>query len=162
VNIGGTMTNVNIIEAGITAFTRDITIGGTTISEEIQKGLSIGFNEAEKLKLGVLFDNYTKADVLPHVVKGLGKVAEEVRKTIELFDKTADHKVTRVYISGGTSLMEGIEKALHDHLGLPVEHMDVLRNITYNDKQFDANYVEMVSAMGAVSIGLAIRMVNDK
>ena len=52
VNIGAQVVNINVIENGIPAFTRDITTGGNQYTEEIQKSLSISFEEAERIKLG--------------------------------------------------------------------------------------------------------------
>jgi type IV pilus assembly protein PilM len=52
VNIGANSINVNILEKGVTAFTRDISIGGSQFTEEIQKQLNVSFDEAEALKLG--------------------------------------------------------------------------------------------------------------
>ena len=52
VNIGAQVVNINIISNGVPAFTRDITTAGNQYTEEIQKALSISFEEAERIKLG--------------------------------------------------------------------------------------------------------------
>jgi len=52
VNIGAQTVNINIVQNGVPAFTRDITTGGNQYTEEIQKALSISFEEAERIKIG--------------------------------------------------------------------------------------------------------------
>ena len=52
VNIGASVININVLADGTTAFTRDISMGGNQFTEEIQKQLSVSYDEAEALKLG--------------------------------------------------------------------------------------------------------------
>jgi type IV pilus assembly protein PilM len=47
VNIGAQVVNINVLRNGIPAFTRDIMTGGAQYTEEIQKALSVSFDEAE-------------------------------------------------------------------------------------------------------------------
>ncbi|MEL6548055.1 MAG: type IV pilus assembly protein PilM, partial [Myxococcota bacterium] len=52
VNVGASKTNINIVSRGVSSFTRDLTIGGNAVTEEIQKQMHVSFDEAEALKLG--------------------------------------------------------------------------------------------------------------
>ena len=52
VNLGAQVVNISIISGGVPCFTRDITTAGNQYTEEIQKALSISFDEAERIKLG--------------------------------------------------------------------------------------------------------------
>lgn len=49
-NIGATITSINIYAGGTSRFSRDIAIGGAQITEAIQNQLNIEFREAEELK----------------------------------------------------------------------------------------------------------------
>lgn len=162
VNIGATMTNINIIEAGITAFTRDMPIGGNIISEEIQKNLSIGFSEAEKLKLGIMFNDFKKSDIIPHVLTGVNAICSELKKTFELYEKTGDFKISRIFLSGGSCLMEGIEALIEKNLGLETQLIKTFQNIHIKEDIFDPEYVRRMEPVMALPVGLAIRMVDDK
>src|SRR4030043_1523123 len=51
-DIGASIMKVNIVRGGKWLFTREISIGGNLYTEEIQKELSVNFEEAENLKLG--------------------------------------------------------------------------------------------------------------
>src|SRR6266568_443308 len=52
INVGAAVSNINILANGNTTFTRDVTLGGNTFTEEIQKQLNISYDEAEALKVG--------------------------------------------------------------------------------------------------------------
>ena len=52
VNIGAQVVNINVLQNGIPAFTRDIMTGGAQYTEEIQKALSVSYEEAERIKMG--------------------------------------------------------------------------------------------------------------
>jgi len=162
VNIGGTMTNVNILEKGITAFTRDIPIGGNTISEIIQKKLSVGFSEAENLKLGNMFDEYTNEDIIPHVIEGIEEICFDLRKTFELYEKTSDYKISKLFICGGSVLLEGIDAVISNELGIKVEFLKSFKRIKVNDKKFDPTYVKEMESVMALPVGLALRRLEEE
>ena len=162
VNIGGSMTNINIMEAGVTAFSRDITIGGSTISEEIQKNMSIGFKEAEKIKLGIIPREMNRADIIAQVKDAVEFICKEIRKTFDMYEKTSDLKVSKVYLSGGSCLMDGIDLLIHQNLNLEVEVVNSFRNVYCNNKHFDEQYIEAMGPVAAIPVGLALRMTNDK
>ena len=52
INVGATLSNINIIAGGSSAFTRDVTVGGNAFTEEIQKRLNVSQEEAEAWKIG--------------------------------------------------------------------------------------------------------------
>src|SRR5262249_11475677 len=52
VNVGAAISNINIMRDGVSMFTRDVTIGGLSFTEEIQKQLGIAHEEAEAYKVG--------------------------------------------------------------------------------------------------------------
>ena len=51
VNIGAGVMTINVLKGGTSAFTRDISIGGRQITEDIQKRLKMTYEEAEALKV---------------------------------------------------------------------------------------------------------------
>jgi type IV pilus assembly protein PilM len=67
------------LEKGVTAFTRDISIGGSQFTEEIQKQLNVSFDEAEALKLGGDLGSpmETTEAVIPQEVGGIIRSVSE-------------------------------------------------------------------------------------
>ncbi len=82
VNIGASVTNVNILSGSNTIFWRDISFGGNQYTDAIQKQLSLSFDLAESLKKGESPDQSIQ-DILPDPALGLGRprpgAAEDLR-----------------------------------------------------------------------------------
>jgi len=65
VNIGASVTNVNVLSGGSSLFWRDITFGGNQYTDAIQRELSLSFDQAEELKRGHSVADYTIQQVIP-------------------------------------------------------------------------------------------------
>src|SRR5689334_14761241 len=52
INVGASLSSLNIIANGVSAFTREIANGGNAITEEIQKQLGVAYDQAEAYKCG--------------------------------------------------------------------------------------------------------------
>ncbi len=161
VNIGGTFTNVNIVENGVTAYTRDIPVGGANITETIQKNMGVGFRDAEMMKLGHVEDEASREDLIPHIKSGALEITEELKKTFDMFSRTSDSRVRRIYICGGSSSLEGIDYIIGSELGLTCEILNPFRNMKLG-KNFDPEYLEKIAPMAVAAVGLAIRRFEDK
>ena len=68
VDIGASVININVMNGAVPVFTRDITSGGNQYTEEIQKALSISFEEAERIKIGGT-GSEVSTDVVPQEVE---------------------------------------------------------------------------------------------
>jgi len=53
VNIGASMTNINVVKNGVSMFTRDFPMGGDSITEAMREKMGVTFEEAEAAKLEV-------------------------------------------------------------------------------------------------------------
>ncbi len=78
VNIGGDITTISVYKDGMPRFSRDISIGGSTVSSAIQQRLGITISEAETLKIrrGVPEDGGDSQAVE-------GGMADTIRSTVE-------------------------------------------------------------------------------
>ncbi|MFN0061979.1 MAG: type IV pilus assembly protein PilM [Myxococcaceae bacterium] len=166
INAGASVVNINIVNDGVTVFTRDVTIGGNQFTEEIQKQLNISYEEAEALKIGG-GRNDTDAVVPQDVERVMQQVAEqvggEIQRSLDFYAGTAaDARFTRVYLSGGTAKVPALFKTLESRVGVPVEIVDPFRNIEIDPRRFDADFLRDIAPMAAVSVGLALRHAGDK
>src|SRR5262249_6911137 len=50
INVGASLASINIVNRGVSAFTRDIANGGNYITEQIQRQLHLPFDQAEQFK----------------------------------------------------------------------------------------------------------------
>lgn len=161
VNIGATVTNVNILENGITAYTRDMNVGGANITEAIQKNMNVGFRDAELMKLGHVDESINREDIIPHIKSGIVEIAEELKKTFDMFSRTSESRTRRIYLSGGCSVIEGIDYIMGAETGLSCEILNPFNNMKIN-KNFDPAYIDAMAPLSAVAIGLALRRFDDK
>lgn len=163
VNIGASSINVNVLQEGISVFTRDLQVGGNMLSDEIQKGLGLSGSDAEKVKLGETVGKVDPAlvkQILDHAVDNL---CLEIQKSLDFFSATsADDQVGKVFISGGVTANSRIRGALEERLGVPVQVLDPFSNIKVDEGRFDPEYIHSISSFFAVATGLAMRRVGDK
>jgi type IV pilus assembly protein PilM len=169
VNIGAAKSNINIIAHGISSFTRDLTVGGNTFTEEIQKQLSVTREEAEALKLGgnsQAGTAVTQVDmVVPQEVeRAMQQVAEsvttEIQRSIDFYVATsADPAPAAIYVSGGTARLAPLMRAIETRMGVQVLVADPFRQLQVADG--DRDYVRSVGPAAAVAVGLALRSPGD-
>jgi type IV pilus assembly protein PilM len=165
VNIGSQVVNINIVSRGAPAFTRDISTGGNAYTEEIQKALSISWEEAERMKIGGSRHEESQ-DVVPQEVEDsirqvTDTVLGEISRSLDFFAATAaESRISRVLLSGGGSQVSGLESAFQGKTNLPVERLNPLARIVAAGS-LDARMLEDTGPALAVATGLALRRMND-
>jgi type IV pilus assembly protein PilM len=165
VNIGAQVVNINIVSRGAPAFTRDISTGGNAYTEEIQKALSVSWEEAERMKIGGSRHEESQ-DVVPQEVEDsirqvTDTVLGEISRSLDFFAATAaESRINRVYLSGGGSLVSGLESAFQGKTNLPVERLNPIARIV-PAASLDARMLEDMGPALAVATGLALRRMND-
>jgi len=166
-NIGAGSVNINILANGVSAFTRDVSLGGNQFTEEIQKQLNVAFEEAEALKIG----GHASGDadsVVPQeverIIQGVSaNMATELQRSIDFYTATsADSRISRVYLCGGTAKVQSLSRVLEAKLGIPVELLNPFRNIEIDKNQFDPDYIQDVAPIAGISVGLGVRRAGDK
>jgi len=162
VNMGASVTNINILARGVTVFWRDLSFGGDQFTEALQREFSLSFDQSEVLKRGETVDRFSPADARSVLDTISGEMAAEIEKTFEFFGATSSEgPVEEMVLSGGCALTPNLQQVLQDRFGVPVEMLNPFRNIDYQSSGFDEDWLLAVSPMLAVSVGLAIRKVGD-
>lgn len=168
INIGASVTNVNIVSRGTTTFTRDISpLGGNVYTEEIQKQLDVSFEEAELLKAGGELGADADAVVPQEVERVIHAVSEgvasEIQRSLDFYTATsADGHISKIYISGGTAKIPSLYRIVEQKLGVPVEIINPFKNIEVDGNRFDLEYLRDAAPMAAVATGLALRRAGDR
>jgi type IV pilus assembly protein PilM len=165
INVGAAVTNINILADGATTFTRDVTMGGNAFTEEIQKQLNVSYEEAEALKIGG--QGETDAVVPQEVERVIQGVAEqlagEIQRSLDFYAATAaDHRISRVFLSGGTARIPALFKVIEQRAAVPVEILNPFKAIEIDNKKFDPAQLTSAAASAAVAVGLALRRAGDK
>lgn len=163
VNVGAQVVNINVVSEGLPAFTRDISTAGNQYTEEIQKTLSVSFDEAERLKLGA--GGGAGQEMLPqevdHAMRAVTEsVVGEIGRSLDFFAASSvESRISRVLLSGGTSRVAGFEEAFRERSGVPVEVMNPLTRMLPSSR-FDQDFLDSVAPSLGVGVGLALREVS--
>ncbi len=159
-DIGASIMNINIVKGGKSLFTRDISIGGNLYTEELQKELSVNFEEAENLKLGV-----TSEKGSPHTIdrvfdKTSTTTALEIAKSLDFFTASfPEERIARLYLSGGCAKVPRLKQIVEERVNIPVEIINPFANIAVSPSVIDLNYLTDISPLMTVSTGLALRKI---
>jgi len=157
VNVGASMTNVNVLAAGSPRFTRDISFGGYNYTEALARELSLSVADAERAKRGELPD--VDADAVDAVVgETTLELVDEISRTLTHFAGTHPELVPdAVVLSGGSSVLPRIKSSFEDALAIPVRLLDPLARIDLGESGMDREDLATLAPHLAVGIGLAMR-----
>jgi len=159
INLGATKTTLNIISKGVSCFTRDLNIGGNAFTEEIQRQASVGFDEAEDLKLSYNGENTNDAaEAAIELVSD--SYTNEILRSIDFYSATsADGAPTKIYLGGGSARLARLVQAIAAGTGVETEVINPFRKITTNPE--DQEYLTNAAPTASVVVGLALRYLGD-
>lgn len=154
VDIGATMTLLSIVEKGKTLYTRDQVFGGDQYTRSILSYYNKSYDEAEQAKVASdLPPNYTFEVLAPFQTMLL----QQIRRGIQMYlTSSGKDAVDYLVVSGGTALIEGIDRLLIDELGIhtvianPFKTMEVATSV--NREQLNKQAPQLM-----VASGLALR-----
>jgi len=163
VNVGAVLTNVNILKANVSHFTRDLPIGGDLITRDIARFFNVDFVQAENMKLGANLGNISPNTLQGIFSRHVEQFVSELKRTIDFFSTNIERdRVTSIFLSGGGARTYGFDAALEEETGIPVHIANPFRLLAVDPKVFDPNYLEQVGPSMAVALGLALRQERDK
>jgi type IV pilus assembly protein PilM len=169
-NIGHMVTNLSIIENGITRVVRDVFISGQTMSKAVAKAFQCEPAKADELKkqYGIIVDAAEKEKALADgnrealgVSQAIGQVARdlvgEVHRSVDFYlSQGPDRAIGRIILSGGTARAKNLDKHLAAELKVPVTVLDPFSFV----KGASAIPEDLRPAFG-VAVGLALRRNRD-
>jgi type IV pilus assembly protein PilM len=161
-HVGASITTVNIISDGTTAFTRDIANGGNAMTEEIQRQLSISQEEAEAYKCG------SGGGIVPQEVarimqQSVDGLAGEIQRSLDFYLATSGERdIARVVLSGGVARMEPLRVAIANRSRAAVEVLDPLRAAGTDAATVGAAELSTHASAATVAFGLALRKDKER
>jgi len=162
-NAGASAININIVTGDQSVFTRDISMGGNSYTEAVQKELNLPFESAEQLKCGQPVDGVTVEEVTPVLHAMTENVLLEIQKTFDFFKATASSdRIDRIVLSGGASRVDGFVQALQERFSTTVEMFDPFKKIAFDPGKLGIEDVEALAPSAAVAVGLALRRTGDR
>ncbi len=163
VDIGANKTIMNILNSGIPVFTRGLSIGGSQISEGIKGRFRATDEEAERIKLGDIPSAISVHEVEEIFISVVRSWVREFKRAIDFyFSNFPDGKIDKIYLSGGSCRIPGLDKVFQDSVDTEVEIFNPLTRMEYDSKAIDSAYLDYIGPQMAISVGLALRKVEGK
>lgn len=157
-NVGASLTSLNVVAGGASAFRRDIVSGGNLITEQVQKALGVSYDEANSLKCSPNLDK----EVAPVVEAAADSIAAEIQRSLDFFMATSgDVEIGRVYLTGGTAKLPFLAQAIERRARVIVEHWEPVERLEVDNKRVDSRELSEVSPQLAVALGLALRKAKE-
>jgi type IV pilus assembly protein PilM len=163
VNLGASVTNVNILSGPNSIFWRDISFGGNQYTDAIQKQLSLGFDQADALKRGEASGEHSMQEILPILRSVSDDLSQELQKTFDFFGATTStEKIDQLFIAGGCSRIVNLDRQLKERFGMPVEIINPFRQIDVSGSTVSAEWLNENAPSLTVAVGLAVRHIGDE
>ena len=156
-DIGATVTHINVMVGQKSVYTREQSFGGAVLAQEIQRRFGLSQEEAEvAIRTGGLPDSYD-AEVLQPFVQSL---AGEVIRAVSFFTNSTQYgHVDHLLLAGGVSTIPGLativqeKTGIHSLLANPFEGMNLASKIKPSQLASDAPAL-------MIACGLALRGVG--
>jgi len=170
-NIGHSVTNLSIIENGVTRVVRDIFISGNTFTKSIMKALQYEYPQAEeaKKKNGLLIEAEEKEQALQagnrdalgvsQAVSGVLKdLVSELHRSVDFYlSQGPERSISKIVLSGGSARLKNLSGFLTGELKVPVSVMDPFEFLPRRPEGVPENVLPAMS----VATGLALRTNKD-
>lgn len=154
VDIGATMTTLNVLHDLKTIYTREQVFGGKQLTEEIQRRYGLSYEEAGMAKRqGGLPDNY-----IPEVLEPFKEaMAQQVSRSLQFFFAAGQHNtVDHIILAGGSSSIPGIEELIEQKLSVPTTVANPFANMIISPK-IKAQVLANDAPALMIACGLALR-----
>jgi type IV pilus assembly protein PilM len=159
-DFGAQSTKVVVYKRGGPIFTKEIPVGGSLITEEIQRQMGVSYEEAEDLKTTPDHNGNLPEEVMNIINAQVDLQVAEVKKNINFYvTQGSAEKVNYCFVTGGSSLLPGLIDKLSMAAGLPVERLDILSAIKVDERKLGIELNEL-AAISPVALGLAMRKFN--
>ena len=154
VDVGATMTTLNVLHDLKTIYTREQVFGGKQLTEEIQRRYGLSYEEAGMAKRqGGLPDNY-----IPEVLEPFKEaMAQQVSRSLQFFFSSSQYSsVDHIVLAGGSSSIPGVDELIEQSQGVPTSVANPFSNMIISPK-IKAQVLSNDAPALMIACGLALR-----
>lgn len=151
IDIGAKVTGINFIKQGLLQLTRNLNLGGDTITEKIAQTLNLAPARAEQFKRDF---GLNSTDFLPEAVKPvLTTIRSEIKQILDIY-KNHQVQADRIVLVGGGAQMPGLQEYFSE-LAPEVVYGNSISKLSY-PKEVEP-ILKRFSMQLSVAVGLALR-----
>ena len=159
-DLGAQKTHFMIYKNGVMAFFKEISIGGLTITEEIQRQMGVNYEEAESLKIHGDGSGNIPEEIVEIINQVFDTFFGELKKTIDFWvSSNSEEAFDGCILTGGSAQIPGFTEALQELLNTEVQILNPFTSMTYNKNKITEKMINEIAFRGVCAIGLAMRSV---
>jgi len=154
VDIGATMTTLNVLRGQRSIYTREQVFGGKQLTDEVMRRYGLSYDEAGLAKRqGGLPESY-EVEVLEPFKEAL---VQQVSRLLQFFYAGSDfNRVDQVVLAGGCGSIAGIGNLVEEQLGVPTVIANPLANMALGPR-VQAHALAQDAPALMIACGLALR-----
>lgn len=154
VDIGASITHLNIFYNGESVYTRDQPFGGDQLTQKIQSQFNLTYEEAEAAKRNGNLPRYYHTDVLQPFC---GTLALEVTRALQFFFTSTPYtQVNYIFLSGGCALIPGLEQVVTEHTQVITQIINPFANMELSNR-ISLKQLKIDTPLLMIACGLALR-----
>ena len=158
VDIGAVKTNINILKANTSYFSREVYLAGNDFSESIARRLGVDQVEAAEMKVN---PEGREESIEESILPVLDDLGNEIHLSFDYFENQFDHEVDEVYISGGSAALPGLKTSFERIFDRRIYFWDPTENLEIRSDRIDVQELKEHKGQLAIAVGLASRLLNE-
>jgi type IV pilus assembly protein PilM len=154
VDVGATMTTLNVLRSGRSIYTREQVFGGKQLTDEVMRRYGLSYEEAGLAKRqGGLPESY-EIEVLDPFKEAM---VQQVSRLLQFFYAGSEfNRVDHVVLAGGCASIPGIAGMVEEQLGVPTTVANPLAHMTLGPR-VQAHALAQDAPALLIACGLALR-----
>lgn len=154
VDVGATMTTLNVIHDMSIIYTREQVFGGKQLTEEIQRRYGLTYDEAGMAKKqGGLPDNYVPEVLVPFKEA----MAQQVSRSLQFFFSSSQYNsVDHIVLAGGCASIPGIDELIEEKIGTSTSIANPFASMSLSSR-IKAQMLSADAPALMIACGLAMR-----
>ncbi len=151
-DIGDKNTTLSVYSEEGQYFVRNIMISGNDFTDDIMKGNGLSYADAERFKR-----SEDSVALIETIKPSLDNLVREVRRSLTFYENQAKIKgFSKIFLTGGSAPLKGLDGHLSTELGLPVEILNPFRKIKVEQSSLLTPFGDDLCKL-ALAVGLATR-----
>lgn len=157
IDIGAGVTDIIVHDQGVPRFVRILVLGGDDITEALQSGEGLSFEDAEAAKHTAGLEGGEEDNVDRIITDRAAQFVDEVRSSLDYYRaQTGSTRISRVVLSGGGAFLSGLVDQLGSTLRLPVELAHPFDHVPVGKTAFEEDQLRAVGPLLTTAIGLGL------
>ena len=142
---------------------RDVSLGCGQINQKIVSLLNCSMADAEEIKLAEKTDKIPRQDLNDIVSSVVSDWCGEIRRALDFFYSTnPDDQIKQIVLSGGGSNIKEFRELLALQSSAEVKNINPFEALDTEAEHLDQAFLKQIAPQAAISMGLAVRRVDDK